>query len=728
MPVRVRPPSVRLRPAERRVITDAAAGKITDFAQGLSVDTLSLVDAEPERTVRADILRALLLDELPGHTIHARGLQVRGARIDGELDFTAAKIAHRLTLTSCKITKILLTDAEIQQVNLSGSRVERVDAAGVHVRGSLLLTQGFSVESGVDLAGAEINGNLQCSAGSFRGARVGTLLGDSVEGPALEASRIKVHGSVILSSALSVDQFLPFHATGTVDLRNASIGGDLDCSGGKFEHPEVALIVNGAKVQGSVRLSISHHLDTWIVWRFSSLGVVELIGTEIGADLECSGGEFSSRTVALNAGQAKVHGIVRLSAVVLEAHNSVARFEAAGSVKLVRIQIDGDLDCDGAELKNRDCALLVDGATVQGSAHFSRLTGDTRHLKAYFKAMGPVYLRGANIQGDLLCAKGLFLGEEAALSASGLQVANILHWRPANTPIGTINLERATVGVVDDDKDRWPPSGKLNIRDFRYEGFSRGLDAWSDRKEWLLRQAPFTPQPYTQLAYVYRTCGHDAEARRAEIERERQRRKSGGMGLLGRIRSHILAATMLYGYVPALTLVWLIGLYAIGVLMFHSAGKGGAMVPTRSAAPSVGVVAPGSQTPHYSGATSAPGQVTQSTQSSASPTSASTGSSPRSTASPKSSVGGANVPSQSGQAARPMPQNCTHDYPCFSPWIFAVDVAVPLLNLRQAEFWQPDARGRWGQACRIYMWFSIPLGWILVTLAVSGFTGLVRRI
>jgi hypothetical protein len=70
---------------------------------------------------------------------------------------------------------------------------------------------------------------------------------------------------------------------------------------------------------------------------------------------------------------------------------------------------------------------------------------------------------------------------------------------------------------------------------------------------------------------------------------------------------------------------------------------------------------------------------------------------------------------------------CTADYPCFQPLVYSADVVLPIVDLRQQEFWIPDASKPWGWAYLTYLWLSILAGWALATALVAGLTGIVRR-
>jgi hypothetical protein len=58
---------------------------------------------------------------------------------------------------------------------------------------------------------------------------------------------------------------------------------------------------------------------------------------------------------------------------------------------------------------------------------------------------------------------------------------------------------------------------------------------------------------------------------------------------------------------------------------------------------------------------------------------------------------------------------------------FAVDTVIPVINVHQATYWGPNGHSLLGHALAIFTWVSTVLGWLLATLAVAGYTGLVRR-
>ncbi len=77
------------------------------------------------------------------------------------------------------------------------------------------------------------------------------------------------------------------------------------------------------------------------------------------------------------------------------------------------------------------------------------------------------------------------------------------------------------------------------------------------------------------------------------------------------------------------------------------------------------------------------------------------------------------------------------DYPKFQAFVYSLDTFLPIVDLNQKGYWLPNAnhgdnvipgvRFRWGGLLRIYFWVHIIFGWILTTLWVAGFTGIIRR-
>ena len=267
------------------------------------------------------------------------------------------------------------------------------DEALVHETG--LQVQGAWITGGLDLSFAEIAGGLVLTKCHF--AETPELYDAQIRGlfsleasrvPGLSADRLTCHSGVFLRNK--------FLATGEIRLLGATIGGILDCGGGRFENPEgKALSADGIKVGGSAFMRNG----------FQARGEIRLLGATIGGDLTCTGGSFENpKGKALGADGIKVGGFVSMG----------NGFVAQGEVRLHSATIGGNLDCLGGKFGNpKGPALNADGITVGGSVL----------LHVNFRAQGEVSLFGATISSHLVCTDGIFENpKRRAITADGIKV------------------------------------------------------------------------------------------------------------------------------------------------------------------------------------------------------------------------------------------------------------------------------------------------------------------
>ena len=66
-------------------------------------------------------------------------------------------------------------------------------------------------------------------------------------------------------------------------------------------------------------------------------------------------------------------------------------------------------------------------------------------------------------------------------------------------------------------------------------------------------------------------------------------------------------------------------------------------------------------------------------------------------------------------------QPVSHDHPGFQPFIFTLDLMLPIVNLGQKEYWQAAGPVRW------FGWLLVLVGWGLTTAVVAGVTRLFNR-
>ncbi|WP_128428670.1 oxidoreductase [Streptomyces cyaneus] len=373
---------------------------------------------------------------------------------------------------------------------------------------------GARVTGPLDLAGAQI-GHALWVAGCWFDERI-DLYGASTQSisivgsrvPGLEAGTSRIEGSLDLRSSL-VESTTPSRYHGSVtalSLINARVSG--------------AVILNGARINAPG-------------------------GWAVGA-----GG------LALEGGFFCRGGLV-----------------TRGEVRLLGAQLPGGLFMKGARLESpgpRGVALALDSA-VASTLDFSQ----------GFTANGTVRLRGARIS-DNVTFEGAVLngppdGHGPALVGMLMQAVDF-DFLLARPPSGSVDLRGAQVSYLHEGEHSWPEVveldgfvyGSIKVADAGETGERREAvgprGSVAHRIAWIRRGRGYSPQPYEQLASWYRTVGHDDDARRVLLAKQRHRRST--LHPAARAWGHLLDATVGYGYRPWLAGVWLLTLTLLGALVF----------------------------------------------------------------------------------------------------------------------------------------------------------------
>lgn len=173
-----------LSPAESKLIEAAPSGDRVTIGSG---DLPG--EASPDTTIRAGLIRMLLLQEDASAPLHEKGVRLRGAWIIGVLDMQGADCSMDLTLSRCVLEKpISFVNARMRGVFLVGSQCPGLAADNARFEGSVYLRGGFEAHGEVSLPSANIAGDLQIC-----GARL-----SNPDGNAIFAASMKVGGSIYL--------------------------------------------------------------------------------------------------------------------------------------------------------------------------------------------------------------------------------------------------------------------------------------------------------------------------------------------------------------------------------------------------------------------------------------------------------------------------------------------------------------------------------------------------
>ena len=129
---------------------------------------------------------------------------------------------------------------------------------------------------------------------------------------------------------------------------------------------------------------------------------------------------------------------------------------------------------------------------------------------------------------------------------------------------GTVDVTGAKIGTLADEAESWPQA--LDLDGLTY-GDLTDMPV-RQRLDWLSRSASYSPQPYEELAAHYRRLGHDDEARRVLLAKQRQRRQQ--LPWWKRCWGWLQDGLAGYGYAPGRALLILAGAFIAGWLVFRA--------------------------------------------------------------------------------------------------------------------------------------------------------------
>ena len=218
--------------AERKLIAATQAGepcKLFDPERKPARPT----GPDEKVTIRANLLRLLILGGTKECGLHERGVWLEGGWIEGRLDLSFCIGKGQIGLKMCQFNDMLgLDGSTLEHLNLESSALPGLSALGMTVKGEVLLTR---VESSatVTLNFASILNRLNLSGATLNCLRSNQGGNDEASvAVALRAEGLKLGSDLMLRNTT---------CHGLVDLTHATIKGQLDCSEASFDyggHPE----------------------------------------------------------------------------------------------------------------------------------------------------------------------------------------------------------------------------------------------------------------------------------------------------------------------------------------------------------------------------------------------------------------------------------------------------------------------------------------------------------
>jgi hypothetical protein len=361
-----------------------------------------------------------------------------------------------------------------------------------------LTIEGGKVDGDLDLVGLRLDCGLR-----FIGTKLeGVLLNDTrllalelLGGRAthVHADRIEVTHDLVMSNG--------FACEGSVGLRSAAIGGDLNLDGSKLATGKVK---PPALRERGVRESSALNFD----------------GARIGARvfLRRSKGRPFRAHRPVRGLNARVGGAILCNGALFDR-----------GLALTRTQVEGEVSLDGAD---------IGSVPALGEPR-----PDARLLLGSMRIAGGLSLGGTRFRGPYI-------------TLEQTQVGGRLNWSPRWTNSDAkhlrINLRQTRVGYLQDDLDSWH-GAEVVLEGFSLGGVAVGSGDWlKQRKTWLECQpkGEWSPQPYDQIRASLRDSGHESKARDIAIAREKVRGKRGGLDGPAKLAHGAYGLLLAYGYRP----------------------------------------------------------------------------------------------------------------------------------------------------------------------------------
>jgi len=390
-------------------------------------------------------------------------------------------------------------------------------------------------------------------------------------------------------------------------------------------------------------------------------------------------------------------------------------FVAEGAVDLQRMKAGGALIVRQAQFRNPASQSANEALLAPGVAALhltSARIGALVYLGPEVLIEGFVAAAGMRVENAFVIWNGVSVTAGRA-TLSGMSFMNatfgdVLVITGIKRYEGTFSLQGATTTAIAEDCTLWrdPATGairentSIELDGLTYKSFLQPIDApldisWQTRLKWLKMQrreswtSDFHPQPFTQCAEVLRKMGNTHDASMLLFERERLRLSSRNVGFWDKIGGRLLGIFAGYGYRTQRALYWAVGVWLVGAVVFGLASQLGQMRP---ASEHVIVEA------EYQD----------------------TGKIPR-------------------------------DYEPLKPALYSLDLLLPIVEIGQERFWLPRDPGErtpnaaaalphlpswttravdWligGWLPKAYYYFEIAMGWVLITTALAGFSGHLRR-
>lgn len=378
-----------------------------------------------------------------------------------------------------------------------------------------------------------------------------------------DADDREIRAWVIRALLLGAQEAEPGHLAAVI-LIGAHVTGVLDLSYAEVAHParmarcrfDSAIDMLGARLR-ELNLSGSQ-LPGLLASRIAVAGTLNMNSARFTDRVRLAGARIEG-ALLLNGASIETDGVALNAARLFVGQDLCAQrgFRSTGELVLNDAVVNGSLLLEGATISSPSgLALTAHGLEVRAIANCCD----------GFTAAGKVSFTAAKV-GSRLCFDDAHLSnpDGTALSCRHVQT-NQLVLTTATPMRGALDLRYARVGLLRDDPAVWP--AVILLQGLTVDAVD-GSASLRQRLEWLRRDPDgYLPQPYEQLAALYRRHGQEDQARTVLLAGQRHRHRAQPLPV--RAWGYVQDVVLGFGYRPARAAAWFAALMAASALYFSA--------------------------------------------------------------------------------------------------------------------------------------------------------------
>ncbi len=512
-------------------------------------DQMRPASSSTDNGLRGEFLSGLIMAMAKAHSLGeaaaSRRLSIAAANISGHLDLAHVERIPPLEFTNCIFENpVDLSHASIASLNFRGSQLPSLDCSGANIKGGVTLASYFRALGPVNFTGAKVGGLFKASGGQFR------AMDNAPTGQALTLKRARLDNNLLCGEN--------FVAEGLVNLTGLECRLDVTFRGAQLlNQPShaagIALLCNNTAIKGNLTITDS----------CSIIGSVYLRAASIGSNLEVSASTLQhpvhgTSADALTVQNSKISGsaILQYSSIAgrttfentqiggncnftyLSAVND-SDFTSGPALELIHTNVGGNLLLREATLRGettiRDCkiqgsvdASLADMESLNKAGHSEVLhlnnvaIGQDLKLHDGLTASGDISLHRTTTGGDLILTGGYFKND---LNITACEISGTLALDNPATPSTRIENNLSLAGTntlrLADSPQSWPE--EINLQGFQFSALSQDdqTDA-RDRLIWLKRSKAIESTAHNQLVQSLTKANKPIEAKLVAIDQARQ--------------------------------------------------------------------------------------------------------------------------------------------------------------------------------------------------------------